>query len=160
MTPTRTFTFAQGRDLSEIKSLLQASQLPDEDLTPVHLPHFLIWRPDQVDQPGHSDQHNQAIAGVVGLEILDQYALLRSLAVTPVHQRQGLASQLTQTIEDYASSQQIKAIYLLTTTASAFFSKRGYQTINRDTVPPVMQTTTEFRSLCPDSAICMTKRLR
>ena len=48
---------------------------------------------------------------------------------------------------------------LLTTTAEDFFVRRGYGVVGRDAAPAVVQKTTEFRSLCPDSAVCMMKHL-
>jgi amino-acid N-acetyltransferase len=54
----------------------------------------------------------------------------------------------------------VETLYLLTTTAAAFFARHGYETVERDTVPARIRGTTEFDDLCPDSAVCMRKRLR
>ena len=54
-----------------------------------------------------------------------------------------------------ARSENLQALYLLTNTAERFFTKLGFEQINRQAAPVTMQNTTEFSSLCPDSAICM-----
>jgi amino-acid N-acetyltransferase len=48
---------------------------------------------------------------------------------------------------------------LLTQTAEAFFERHGYQVADRDHVPDEIKQSAEFQSLCPSSAICMTKSL-
>jgi N-acetylglutamate synthase-like GNAT family acetyltransferase len=50
-------------------------------------------------------------------------------------------------------------LYLLTETAKDFFLKRGYHVVPRAAAPTALQTTAEFKSLCPASAICMHKEL-
>lgn len=138
---------AKPHDLAAIVELLDACALPSEDLTAAHLQHFLVHY-----------QHAHLI-GVVGLEVFKQVALLRSLAVAAAHRNQGIAARLVQAIEDVAVSKGVETLYLLTTTAKDFFYKRGYQEITRGKVPDAIQQTTEFSTLCPDSAVCMQKCL-
>ncbi len=130
------------------RKLLQECGLPFDDVNMSHLQHFLVIRKDDED-----------IVGVVGLEALGQVALLRSLAVHELHRKQGLASQLIIKIESYARWACIRELYLLTLTAGDFFSKRGYQSINRSHVPEPVRATREFQSLCPETAVCMVKYL-
>lgn len=94
---------------------------------------------------------------VIGLEVLRPLALLRSLAIDPLFRNRGLGSQLTQQAEKYAGSLKIQALYLLTTTAEGFFAKRGYKKVLREAVPDQIQSTAEFRNLCPATAVCMVK---
>jgi amino-acid N-acetyltransferase len=47
----------------------------------------------------------------------------------------------------------------LTETAENFFRGLGYEAIDRRYVPEEIQQSAEFRSLCPASAVCMTKSL-
>lgn len=130
-----------------MKELLAACQLPYSDLTPSHLEHFMAaWDGPQM-------------AGVVGLELLGDVALLRSLAVPAEYRGRWIGSQLTRRAEAYARSQGVQVLYLLTLTAEGFFARRGYRVVGRDTAPAAIQETTEFRSLCPDSAVCMVKHL-
>jgi amino-acid N-acetyltransferase len=138
---------ASPADERRIKGLLSFCGLPHEDITPEHLRHFWVIK-----------KQNQII-GVIGLEVLASCALLRSLAIDPSYRNQGLGSHLTQQAEKFANSLNIQALYLLTTTAEAFFAKRGYKKVLRDAVPDQIQGTAEFRSLCPVTAVCMVKFL-
>jgi amino-acid N-acetyltransferase len=54
----------------------------------------------------------------------------------------------------------IRRLYLLTATTQDFFAKHGYAVVPRGSVPEAIQTSTEFMSLCPASAICLHKRLK
>jgi N-acetylglutamate synthase-like GNAT family acetyltransferase len=50
-------------------------------------------------------------------------------------------------------------VWLLTTTARAFFDKLGYAAVDRAGVPGAIRATAQFSALCPDSATVMVKRL-
>lgn len=139
--------FARPGDEAQVKQILAGCELPHDDITSTHLRHFFVARDD-----------NQLV-GVIGLEILGGSALLRSLAVPDGYRDQGLGSKLTERAEEYARSQKVKRLYLLTTTAGDFFAARGYQETGRETVPADVQGTVEFRNLCPSSAVCMVKQL-
>jgi amino-acid N-acetyltransferase len=67
---------------------------------------------------------------------------------------------LTEKAEEYAASLKIEALYLPTMTAEGFFAKRGYQRVERTSVPPPVEGTAEFKSLCPVTAVCMVKYLK
>ena len=143
------FSFASAEDAEQIKQILEASGLHHQDIRPSQLHHFLIAK----------DDNDLTFAGVVGLEQKNDVGLLRSLAVAKVYRRQGLATQLVNKIEEYARSQKVASLYLLTLTAEDFFTKQGYQKADRKSAPPVLQETTEFKSLCPETAMCMKKHL-
>ena len=130
-----------------VRALLAAAGLPVADLTAAHLGDF--W--------GCGDGANPI--GVVGLEVYGTVALLRSLAVAPDGQGRGLGSALLAHAERVARQRGIAALYLLTTTAEAFFIRRGYVRIPRETAPSALHRTTEFAALCPASAVCLTKTL-
>jgi amino-acid N-acetyltransferase len=53
----------------------------------------------------------------------------------------------------------MRALYLLTTTAEHYFPAFGFERTTRDRVPYAVRATSEFRSVCPDSAIVMWKEL-
>jgi amino-acid N-acetyltransferase len=131
-----------------IRQLLVLSGLHHEDITPEHLRHFLVLK--------EKDQ----VIGSVGLEALGQFGLLRSLAVDPKYRCLGFASLLIEKAEEYAVLLKIENLYLLTMTAEEFFTKRGYQRIERNSAPPPVHRTTEFKNLCPASAVCMVNYLK
>jgi amino-acid N-acetyltransferase len=135
-------------DEAAIKTLLATCSLPCEDLAPTHLEHFWVLR-DGLD-----------LAGVVGLELYGDDGLLRSLAVAEAYRGRGVAAQLIDKAEIYARAQGVITLYLLTTTAADYFARRGYKRADRDAAPAALQHTAEFRSLCPDNAVCMVKELK
>jgi amino-acid N-acetyltransferase len=138
---------AHQRDEDQIRQLLADSELPYQDITASHLRHFLIgW-------------DGSKFAGVVGLEIMGEFALLRSLAVATQYRGRGIASALVARAEDHAMSQGVEAVYLLTMTAAGLFEKLGYSRVDRTAVPAVVKETSEFQHLCPSNSVCMTKRL-
>ena len=141
------FSIASALDEEQIKEILAKCDLYHQDLSLPLLQHFLTARDDTAS----------ILAGVVGLELKGDVGLLRSLAVVEAYRRQGLATQLVKEIEAYARSQQVTTLYLLTLTAEIFFAGRGYQKTDRESAPPALQETTEFKSLCPQTAVCMKK---
>ena len=141
-------TYASTQDEYKIKRLLAINDLYHQDIEPSHLKHFLLaW--DDAD-----------LIGVVGLEIKDRCALLRSLAVSADYRNKGIASWLVGEIENYAASLKLKTLYLLTMTAESFFAKQGYQRTSRESAPESIQNTAEFENICPASAACMLKHLK
>ena len=134
-------------DFAAVRALLVAAGLPVADLTATPLADFWGCRA------------GENLAGVIGLEPYGAVALLRSLAVAPAWQGRGLGSALLAHAERAARQRGIAALYLLTTTAEAFFTQRGYVRIPREVAPPVLHATAEFAALCPASAACLTKTL-
>jgi amino-acid N-acetyltransferase len=143
----------QGRNyfrpaLHSVQTLLREAQLPTQDLTAAHLEHFIACRSDD------------ALDGVVGLEMYVPYALLRSLAVAPAKRGNGIGQAMLAEAERYARHRGAQEIYLLTTSAESFFRLAHYARVARDDVPPAIRRTTEFTTLCPASAVAMRKMLR
>ena len=96
---------------------------------------------------------------MIGLEGYGAVALLRSLAVAPAWQGRGLGAALLAHAERAARQRGVQALYLLTTTAEAFFARRGYVRLPREAAPPILRQTAEFAALCPARAACLTKAL-
>jgi amino-acid N-acetyltransferase len=138
---------ASASDLEDVVGLLDAAQLPHQDVTAELLAHFLLVR------------GRGALIGVIGLEPLGRVGLLRSLAVASQERGRGLGIALTHALERRARGLGIEDLYLLTTTADRFFAKLGYRRVPRADAPPEIQRTTEFRELCADSSILMVRRL-
>ena len=140
------FTFAEPAEEEAIRKLLMDAKLPAEDFAR-HLQHFLVAK------------QNDTLIGVIGLEIYEEFGLLRSLVVAPHYRGQGLGKKLCEKVFSYAHELGIKNLYLLTTTAEKFFPKLGFDPIARDSVPVSIQATEEFSSICPATAVCMAKKL-
>ena len=86
-------------------------------------------------------------------------ALLRSLAVAPGHQQRGMGHKLVARLEREAQAEDVEQLVLLTETVEKFFRSIGYVVIDRRHVPEEIKQSAEFRSLCPASAVCMSKSL-
>jgi amino-acid N-acetyltransferase len=127
--------------------LLEGAQLPVADLTDAHMEHFFFSGPEQ------------APTGLVGLEFCGRDALLRSLVVTPASRGAGLGKALTRHAEEHARSHGARAVYLLTTTAAAFFRAHGYSVADRATAPAAIRATPEFADICPASSAFLFKEL-
>lgn len=138
---------ARPVELDAIVALLGAAELPVEDLDVAKLDAFVVAA------------EGDACVGVVGLEIHGPNALLRSLAVEPRHRSRGLGARLVRAIETEARARGVTALYLLTTTARTFFERAGYTAHDRAAVPLSIAATTEFSSLCPDTADCLWRDL-
>jgi len=137
---------ARKEELPEILTLLDECGLPREGLAD-HLATTLIAR------------EGMDIVGCSALELYEEYALLRSVAVKETHRRRGLASRLTKAALDLARDHQVATVYLLTETASTFFPKLGFKLIQRSEVPQKVQNSIEFTKLCPQTATVMTMTL-
>lgn len=132
-------------NFSKAIALIKSCGLPTQDISDI-TKLFVITEDNEV-------------IGTVGIEFYDKRALLRSLAVTYNNRSKGMGKNLIHFIEDFAKSNGAGELFLLTTTASEFFSKLSYQNIKREDVPVSIQKSSEFTSTCPSSATAMKKIL-
>jgi amino-acid N-acetyltransferase len=149
--PTNTIQRASPRlraavpaDLEAVERLLTASDLPLDGVREA-LPTFVV-----ADADG-------ALVGVAGLEVRGCDALLRSVAVDPAWRSHGVGRALVTRLIADAESRGLHALYLLTTTAERYFPSFGFQPVTRDEVPAAVRETSEFRSVCPASAVVMAR---
>ena len=137
---------SSSEDLDNVISLLKNVSLPIEDIH-LHFNNFLV-----LEIEGN-------IVGTIGMEVYDEIALLRSLAVSKTFQKKGLGQKLYLKLFEKIKAMGISEIYLLTETAEEFFSKQGFQKVLRDSTPLQIQQSYEFTTLCPSTAVCMCKKL-
>ena len=133
---------AKAGDLSNIKKLLSAMDLPLADIAG-HLDGFIVARA------------GREIVGVVGMELYGEDCLLRSLAVDFKFRGRGIAHQLFQHIVVSAQDRGANRLYLLTTTIEGLCEKWGFRKIDRKDVPRRISNTAEFKGLCPRTAVCL-----
>ena len=100
-------------------------------------------------------RNGNRVVGCVVLEVYADGALLRSLAVDSASRDSGVGSRLTAAALDVASDLGLPAVYLLTTTAVAYFPRFGFAATDRAAVPPGVRGSVEFQSACPASAAAM-----
>jgi amino-acid N-acetyltransferase len=137
---------AGQRDIDRIESLLEEGGLPSEGVRAKPEAFFLATA-------------GTKLVGVGGIERHGSNGLLRSVVVPESHRGQGYGSRLTDALEARARSDGLERLYLLTTTAPAFFRGRGYEEVTREHIPPEIRQTAEFSELCPSSATCLRKFL-
>ncbi|MBN6150503.1 GNAT family N-acetyltransferase [Xanthomonas sp. AmX2] len=130
---------------ASVQALLEANRLPVSDLQ------------DGSEVVLFGCVSGAQTLGVVGLELYGPVALLRSLAVADATRGNGLGEALVAHAERHAAAQGVRAVYLLTTTASAFFERRGYRPLARDQAPAAIAGTAQFSGLCPASSAFMVK---
>ncbi|MHA2064382.1 MAG: arsenic resistance N-acetyltransferase ArsN2 [Candidatus Thorarchaeota archaeon] len=136
-------------ELSSILNLLMEVDLPGEGVKD-HISNFLTLKSSDMD----SDMEPW---GCVGLEIYNDSALLRSMAVTPEHQGKGLGTVLTEAIIEDARKKDIKTLFLLTDTAEDFFIRFGFHVVERELVPKDVKQSIEFAKLCLEAPAMMLK---
>jgi amino-acid N-acetyltransferase len=137
---------ADEGDLAVIRALLEQAGLPSSDLA-ASKPQFTVLF------------ENGRIIAAGALERFGKSALVRSVVVAGDRRASGLGRTIVQELERVARAGRINRLILLTQTAREFFAHQGYRVIERSEAPQDLQGSEEFRSLCPASAICMTKLL-
>lgn len=143
---TTTVRAATEQDGPTIRSLLERCALPTADLG-IANPDFLVAC------------EGADICAAGAIEIFGRTGLLRSLAVAADRRGLGIGQALVAQLERRARESSLSELVLLTQTARRFFERQGYRVIERKDAPEAVQSSEEFRSLCPDSACCMAKNL-
>jgi amino-acid N-acetyltransferase len=133
--------------LEAAAALLASADLPVADLTAALMENFFF-----VGSATAPD-------GLVGVQFCGPDALLRSLVVAPSRRSTGLGCALVAHAEAHARTRGARAVYLLTTTAEAFFRRRGYVHADRDKAPAAIRSTHEFSDICPASSAFLVKPL-
>lgn len=125
---------------------LEAAGLPTDDL---HEPGRRFYR----------FEDDGGLIGYGGLEQTGPDTLIRSIAVVDDRRGEGHGSAILSWLETRAAAQQATALYLLTTSAAAFFQRHGYAALSRSAAPPAIAASRQFSTLCPASAAFMFKEL-
>jgi L-amino acid N-acyltransferase YncA len=133
---------ARPSDLVAVLALLARVDLPQEGLTD-HLSTTVVVR----------EAHQ--VMGCAALEVYGTVALLRSVAVDPARRFCGLGQQLVKAQREEARRRGIQEVYLLTETASDYFSRLGFRLIDRSAVAPAIHASLEWTSACSASAQAM-----
>lgn len=134
-------------DRTVIRGLLEDSGLPTEDLED-EAPEFFLAT------------EGGKLVGIGALQRFGEVALLRSIAVLADERGKGWGRQIVAKLERAAIQAGVRKLVLLTLTAADFFERLGYRRVERSGVVGPICDCAEFRSLCPASAVCMSKELR
>ncbi|MDR3564143.1 MAG: GNAT family N-acetyltransferase [Negativicutes bacterium] len=136
---------ARPGDLTSIEKLLTSSGLVAVEVA-TGLDRFLV-----ADQAG--------IVGVLGRESTSQAVLLRSLAVASEVRKAGVAEALMNEALAQAKAAESAVAYLFTNTAADYFTKRGFQSIERMEVPAAFLNSPAV-STCCSTATAMQMELK
>ncbi len=136
----------QPDDEPAILRLLADNGLPTDGLLD-HLDTALVVRLDD------------RVVACAALELYQDGALLRSVAVHDAHKRSGLGRQIVRAALDLARQRGAASVYLLTTTGEGFFPRFGFRRIARADVPAGVRMSVEFQSACPENALVMAANL-
>ncbi|MBL8680428.1 MAG: GNAT family N-acetyltransferase [Myxococcales bacterium] len=143
-----TMDAATEGDLRDVRALVGAAGLPVDDLAGQFPEGFVVVR------------DAGAIVATAGLESHGGVGLLRSVAVATSHRARGLGHALVRERLEAAARRGLSSVYLLTTTAEAFFREVGFAVVPRSSAPEALQKSPEFAAICPSSAICMVADLQ
>jgi amino-acid N-acetyltransferase len=138
---------AEEEDLPAVLSLLGRADLPTAGVADA-FSHFIV-----AESEGR-------LIGVVGLELYGGSALLRSAAVEESWRGSGVGRVLVDRALDLARQHRVEDMYLLTTTAEHYFPKFGFACVSRHAVAEEVQSSVEFQTACPATAVVMRKTLR
>jgi N-acetylglutamate synthase-like GNAT family acetyltransferase len=137
---------AQPGDRECVEQLLITEQLPLQGLDE----HFGSFFVAEIDGE---------VAAAAGIELYEQYGLLRSVVVASSYRGQRVAERLVRERIEDAARQGICALYLLTMTADTYFRRFGFEPIERDDIPPAVRRSQEYTVACPASARVMSLTL-
>ncbi len=134
-------------DIKAVEVLLRSHDLPLDGVA------------DFLDRSYIIAETDGDVAGCAGVEIYADHGLLRSVAVAHPLQGLGLGDALVTALVDLARSNGLQTLSLLTTDASRYFRRFGFETVAREQLPEAIHQSSEFRELCPASATAMVLRL-
>ncbi len=143
MTTKLTFLPLPPRQRDEAASQLAAAGLCSHDLEQPQVVLFAVQKDDRT-------------IGYWGYERYGEAALFRSLYLKPDYRQQGYGRQIWQQAEALLRQLGIRQVYLLTDTATDFFSRLGFVVVARASAPPAIRQTSEFVTFCPSGSVCMT----
>jgi amino-acid N-acetyltransferase len=136
------YRVARDEDWTAVERLLLSCDLPVAGAR-AHFGSFIV----AVD--------GDAVVGCVGAEVYGSDTLLRSLAVRADRRARGAGDVLVARLMEALRVRGVQRVALLTTTAEAFFARRGFVSVARADVPEAVRASEEFRGACPASAVAM-----
>jgi len=139
-------TAFRAQDAPAISELLVANELPPDGM-------------DALRDTTVVARMDENIVGCAALELYDNAALLRSVAVHADVRDRGLGRRLVHEMLARARAAGVGDLYLLTLTAERWFPRFGFEAVPRDQAPAAVRHSDEFTTLCPDTAVFMRLRL-
>lgn len=98
--------------------------------------------------------------GCVGMEVYGEHVLLRSLAVARHARNAGVGEALlSRAIEEARNAGGRTAWGLTTFGKKGLFDRFGFRVVPRSGAPPALAPSSQFRGVCPESAVLITLAL-
>ena len=141
-----TLRCADIKDISPIKELLQACDLPVVGIEK-QPSDFII-----AEAQGN-------ILGILGAVYDGNKALLRSFAVCEKKRGNGIGIALVKAMFNIMKSKEIIEIFLLTETAAAYFVKLEFSEISRGDIPKILLVESGLDQACPCASSCFSYKL-
>lgn len=139
---------ARDEDNEAIRGLLLETKLPTESIRNGATSFYMA-------------EDGGRLLGIAGFEDYGDDALLRSVAIRPGLQRQGIGSAIVDRMLEEARKKVIRRVILLTETAKEFFLKKGFAVVDRSEINNEdLRKSTEFTYACPASAVCMVMEMK
>ena len=129
------------KDNHLIEALLRANNLPVSDLN--NGITFFV------------EKTNDTVIATGGIESAGKDAIIRSIAVQDAYKGKGLGSKITRQLLKYARETGMRDVHLLTTTAENYFPRYDFKKIERQSVPVDVKNSSQYKDVCPDSAVVM-----
>ena len=145
--PAKDLVRVAGADLDGVQRALEQAWLPADDIR------------EDITEIYRLDDEAGAI-GFAALECFGESALLRSVLILDHRRDEGAGTDLIHRIIDLSRARGIGHLWLLTETATSFFGRLGFRAVVREAAPEAIRNTSEFRTVCPASAQCMSLDLR
>jgi N-acetylglutamate synthase-like GNAT family acetyltransferase len=133
---------ATSDDWESIEQLLTERRLPTDGARD-HLAAFVVAT------------EGPSLLGCAGIERYGDVGLIRSVAVAENAGGRGVGVALVRAVLERARALGLRELYLLTTSASEYFPRFGFERIGREALPSSLQASEEMRGACPASAAAM-----
>ena len=133
-------------DWPAIEQLLLLAELPREGAH-AHLDSFTCG------------ESGGMLVGAAGLELHGTAALLRSVVVAPAAQGRGIGNRLVERLVRQCGQHGVRWLYLLSTSAQAYFARLGFTELPRAKIPAPLQASPQFQGICPASASAMVRAI-
>lgn len=138
---------AAAEDLPFTLSLVEECGLPVEGVRE-HFAGFFVAR------------IGEERVGCVGMEVYGEHVLLRSLAVSRRERNAGIgAALLARSIEEARTAGGRSAWGLTTFGKKGLFDRFGFRAVPRSEAPPGLARSSQFRGICPETAVLITLAL-
>ena len=144
--PELTATPIAGSDPA-LAEALAAAHLPVDDLTDPGRNFFVF-----TDASG-------AIFGFGGYELPGDLALIRSMVVPETARGRGIGAAILAALLERVTAAGAREAWLFTKHAAPFFAHRGFRARARYEVPPPVLATKQASSVCPITAVVMSRQL-